>query len=259
MIDLHCHVLAGIDDGPAAIEGSLALARVAVRAGTEVLVATPHVSARHPNRAGAIARCLAELRGRMQMDADSGEPALELRAGAEVALAYATEVDDEELVRLRLGGGPWLLLEPPTAPVDFDIAERVTQVAARGHRVLLAHPERSPAFQRDPGMLAALVGAGALTSITAASLRGRSGADVRRFAIELVRERLVHNLASDAHHHDQRPPTMAPELERAGLGSLARWLTCEVPAAILAGEEIPERPQLGRVPDGTRGHASSGA
>jgi protein-tyrosine phosphatase len=245
MIDLHCHVLAGIDDGPAAIEGSLALARAAARAGTEVLVATPHVSARHPNRAEAIARCLDELRGRMQMDADSGEPAPELRAGAEVALAYATELDDEELVRLRLGGGPWLLLEPPTAPVDFDVAERVTQIAARGHRILLAHPSAARLPAR-PGHARALVGAGALTSVTAAALRGRFGTNVRHFAIELVHEGLVHNVASDAHHHEQRPPTMTQELERAGLGPLAGWLTSEVPAAILAGEEIPARPERGR-------------
>jgi protein-tyrosine phosphatase len=244
VIDLHCHVLAGIDDGPAAIEGSIALAHTAARAGTEILVATPHVSARHPNRAASIASGLRELRACLERDADGGGPVPQLRAGAEVALAYTAELDDDELARLRLGGGPWLLLEPPTAPVDFDVAERVAQIAASGHRVLLAHPERSPAFRRDPEMLSGLVGEGVLTSVTAASLRGRSGVEVRRFAIELMRERLVHNVASDAHDHEQRPPTMLAELERAGFGPLARWLTLEVPAAILAGDEIPERPEL---------------
>jgi len=244
VIDLHCHLLAGIDDGPAEIEGSRALARTAARAGTQTLVATPHVNARYPNAAQTIARLLDELRDRLA--ADPREPSPQLRAGAEVALAYAAGLDDDELARLHLGGGPWLLLEPPSAPVDFDVAEGITGIAGRGHRVLIAHPERCPVFQRDPRVLAGLVGEGALTSVTAAALRGRFGTNVRHFAIELVHEGLVHNVASDAHHHEERPPTMTQELERAGLGPLAGWLTSEVPAAILAGEEIPARPERGR-------------
>ncbi|HET7297053.1 MAG TPA: CpsB/CapC family capsule biosynthesis tyrosine phosphatase [Gemmatimonadales bacterium] len=241
MIDLHCHLLAGIDDGPAEIEGSIALAHAAARAGTETIVATPHVNARYPNAAEKISRLLDELRECLA--ADPRAPAPQLRAGAEVALAYAAELEDEELIRLHLGGGPWVLLEPPSAPVDFDVTDKITEIASRGHRVLIAHPERCPVFQRDPWVLAGLVSDGALTSVTAAALRGRFGTNVRHFAIELVREQLVHNVASDAHHHEERPPTMTQELERAGLGPLAGWLTGEVPAAILAGEEIPARPE----------------
>lgn len=238
VIDMHCHVLPGIDDGPQTIEESLAMARVAARAGTRVLVATPHVNRRYQNRASRIERLVADLNRRI------GEEGLELevRPGAEVALLAVAGLDPEELIRLRLGGGPWLLVEPPTAPVEDEIEGLLTALLERGHRVLLAHPERCPAFQRDPGVLATLVGEGVLASVTAASLRGHFGEEVARFALELLRSELVHNVASDAHHHERRPPTMIGELDRAGLGSLAEWLTTGVPRAILEGAEIPQRP-----------------
>ncbi len=238
MIDLHCHVLPGIDDGPQTIEESLAMVGVAVRAGTRVMVATPHVNRRYDNRASRIEPLVADLNRRI---GDQGLE-LEVRPGAEVALLSAGGLDAEELLRLRLGGGPWLLVEPPTAPVGDDVQGLVMALVEQGHRVLLAHPERCPAFQRDPGVLATLVGEGVLAAVTAASLRGRFGEEVARFALELLRSELVHNVASDAHHHELRPPTMLGELERAGLGPLAQWLTTSVPRAILEGAEIPQRP-----------------
>ena len=238
MIDLHCHVLPGIDDGPQTIEGSLAMARVAARAGTRILVATPHVNHRYENRAPQIAALVEDLNRRVE---DEGL-AIEVRPGAEVALASAASLDPEELRALRLGGGPWLLIEPPTAATDLDVEARVMALLDQGHRVLLAHPERCPAFRRDPGILASLVGEGVLASVTAASLRGRFGEEVTRFALELLRSELVQNVASDGHHHELRPPTMLGELDRAGLRPLAEWLTTVVPAAILEGAEIPRRP-----------------
>ncbi|HLL91334.1 MAG TPA: CpsB/CapC family capsule biosynthesis tyrosine phosphatase, partial [Solirubrobacteraceae bacterium] len=105
-----------------------------------------------------------------------------------------------------------------------------------------AHPERCQAFHRDPRMLAALVRDGVLTSITAGSLVGRFGNRVRRFALQLVQDELVHNVSSDAHGHDRRRPGIAAELEQAGMGELCEWLTEAVPAAILSGGEIPPRP-----------------
>jgi protein-tyrosine phosphatase len=92
-------------------------------------------------------------------------------------------------------------------------------------------------------MLERLVQSGVLGSLTAGSLDGKFGATVRRFSLELLRHELVHNVASDAHGPIQRPPTIIGELERAGLGSLAGWLTEDVPSAILADEAIPPRPK----------------
>lgn len=240
MIDLHCHVLAGIDDGPATFEESLTLARASASAGTRTLVATPHVSWEYRNRAATIARLVGELNRRLR-----GEGvALEIRPGAEIAMTRLGDIDADELSRLTLAGGRWLLVEPPFTLVASGLELVIADLQERGYRVVLAHPERCPALHRDRSMLERLIESGVLGSLTAGSLDGKFGAEVRRFSLELVRDRLVHNVASDAHDHSHRPPTIVGEIERAGLGALAEWFTEAVPAAILAGGVIPPRPEV---------------
>lgn len=240
MVDLHCHVLAGIDDGPQTIDGSVAIARAAAAAGVRTIVATPHVSRRYPNQAETIGKLVGELNERLAAEA------LEIRIapGAEVALTQAIDLTAEQLSALGLGGGPWLLVEPPLTPVASSLDALLLGLQRRGHRIVLAHPERCPAFHGDPQMIGSLVRAGMITSITAGSLVGRFGSEVRRFALQLAQEDMIHNVASDAHDDARRPPGIMAELDQSGLGPLAQWLTEEVPGAILAGEEIPPRPAL---------------
>jgi protein-tyrosine phosphatase len=247
VIDLHCHVLPGIDDGPATIEAAVELARDAASAGTRVLVATPHVNRRFANDATAIATAVAELNTRLIAEGI----AVEVRPGAEIAISRAVELQHDELQRLTLGGGQWLLLEPPFTPQASGLDILLRDIQRRGHRVVLAHPERCPAFRREPHMLRSLVGEGVLTSITAGSLVGRFGAEVRRFAMSLVAEGIVHNVASDAHDRQARPPSIAAEVAKSGLGVFADWWTCDVPEAILSGGEIPQRPAVA-LPEPTR-------
>jgi protein-tyrosine phosphatase len=249
VIDMHCHVLPGIDDGPRTLEESMALARTAAAAGTRVLVATPHVSQRYHNESPTIGRLVDELNAHL---AAEGVP-IEVRRGAEIALTRVGELDPEELSSLGLGGGPWLLLEPPFTREFTSLGPILLDLQRRGHGIVLAHPERCPVFHREPGLLEALVDAGILTSITAGSLVGVFGREVRRFALQMVRAEMVHNVASDAHDHGNRPPSIAAELERAGLGELADWLTEAVPSAILAGAEVPSRPPPGAAPQPTAG------
>ena len=179
MIDLHSHVLPGIDDGPETIEDSVELARAAVAAGTATIVATPHVSWTYPNDAEEIAELVDRLNARL----DAEEVELEVLAGAELAMTRLVDIRAEELSRLSLGSGPWLLVEPPFAAAVTGLDALVFDLQRQGHRVLIAHPERCPAFHRDPGMLREFVGEGILTSITAGSLVGRFGGEVRRFAL----------------------------------------------------------------------------
>ncbi len=246
MIDLHCHVLPGIDDGPATIEGSLALARAAAAGGTQVLVATPHVSWRYRNDAQTIARLVEELNARLAEEGvlSAGGAPLEVRTGAEVALTQIAEIERAELKRLTLGGGAWLLVEPPFTPVAPHLDEILLAMGRDGQRVVVAHPERCPTFQRDRQMLERLVREGYLTSVTAGSFGGSFGGEARRFALELARDGLLHNVASDAHDHAHRPPVIAAELEAVGLAPLTQWLTEAVPRAILDGSEIPPRPEV---------------
>jgi protein-tyrosine phosphatase len=224
VIDLHCHVLPGIDDGPETLAGSLALARAAAAAGTRVLVATPHVSWSWHNDADTIARLVDELNAQLVTEGIQ----LEVRAGAEIAATRVIDIPPAELSRLRLGAGAWLLVEPPFAPTVTGLDSILLDLQRQGHRILLAHPERCQAFHRDPEMLSSLV--------------GQFGGEVRRFALALAREGQIHNVASDAHDTVNRRPGIAAELRQAGLQTLAGWLTEQVPAAILGGEEIPPRP-----------------
>ena len=238
MIDLHFHLLPGIDDGPHDIDASVALARAAVSAGVHTIVATPHVSWEWQNSSPTIAESALQLRAHL---AELGIP-VQVRTGAEIALTRAIELADEELCSLTLGGGPWLLIEPPHASAASGVEGLLLQVQHRGHRIVLAHVERCPAFIEDIGVLERLVDGGMLASLTAGSLVGRFGGSVQRFAQRLVTRGLIHNVASDAHDCHRRPPGLSQELASAGLREQASWLTNDAPAAILAGSDIPPAP-----------------
>jgi protein-tyrosine phosphatase len=240
VIDLHFHLLPGIDDGPPTIDDALALARAAVASGTTTVVATPHVSWTWPgNSSDSIARAVDELRVELH---DARIP-LEVLPGAEVALTRALDLPDDELRALRLGQGPWLLVECPSTPSAAGFDEALYELSARGHRIVLSHPERCPAFQRDPPVLERLIANGMLSSVTAGSLSGRFGRHVRAFAKQIMDDGLAHNVTSDAHDLRARPPGVANGLQSAGIGDeQADWLTRAVPQAVLAGDAIPPAP-----------------
>jgi protein-tyrosine phosphatase len=250
VIDLHCHVLPGVDDGPATLEDSLALCRAAAAAGTRTIVATPHVSWDWPQVSSQV---VADGVARVNEAIAAEGLDLEVRPGAEVAMTRAGDLPDEELVALRLGGGPYLLVECPYSPAAAGFDAILHGLAGRGHRILLAHPERCPAFQRDRARLRAFVDADMLTSITAGALVGRFGRGVKAFARELLDEGLVHDIASDGHGAGpQRPPSIGPELEEAGLGDRADWHARAVPLAILDGTPLPAAPPPPARPRGLR-------
>jgi protein-tyrosine phosphatase len=243
VIDLHTHVLPGIDDGPPSVEESLALARSAAAQGTTTLVATPHIAWDLPNTAQTVADGVAALKPRL---AEAGVP-VELRTGGEVVITWAAELSDDDLSALHLGGGEWLLAECPLSPSAMGFDTLLYSLQERGHRIVLAHPERSPALQRHPELLERFVADGMLSSITAGSLRGDFGSTVRRFTIDLVERDLVHNVASDTHDARHRRPGIADAFEVAeedlpGISERAQWLTVDVPRAILDGGPVPAPP-----------------
>ena len=241
MIDLHCHALPGIDDGPATLDDAIALARAQERAGVRVVAATPHVDWGWPeNDAARIAGLVGELNGALR----EGGVAVEVVMGAEVALTRAADLDDDELCALRLGGGPWLLVEPPLGPAPAaGVVAALQTLATRGHQILIAHPERCPVFLRHPEAIEDLVAGGMRCSLTASALTGRFGREPRRFAHDLVRRGLAHDIASDAHGAgDRRPPGLAEPLREAGLADVAAWYCEAAPRAILDGAPLPERP-----------------
>jgi protein-tyrosine phosphatase len=248
VIDLHCHVLPAVDDGPASVQEALAIARVAVASGTNTLVATPHID-HHWNVDPIDVRRRA---GMLTEELGSEGIDLDIRTGGEIDLARLADLDPHELDAVRLGDGPYLLLESPLSPSAGDFDVLMLSIHSRGQPILLAHPERSPLFQSEPERLIRLVEEGLLCSVTAGSLRGQFGEHVRQFTLEMLREELVHDVASDCHDPARRPPGLGEALDDAareipGLDGQAEWLTRLVPAAILAGEPLPPRPPLRHV------------
>lgn len=243
VIDLHCHILPGIDDGPQSIEDTLELARAASVAGTQTMVATPHVSWDWTNNtAASIAVQVDEVNTLLDREGID----ITVVCGAEVALTRAIDLPDEELAALTLGGGPWLLLECPLSPVAAGLEMGIESLRRRGHEhIVLAHPERVPGFQRNPELLRRLVDDGFLTSVTAGAFAGRFGKDVERFARRLLADGLVHDVASDAHSVQRRPPELGAPLTAAGLDAAQiDHLTRAVPRAILDGAPLPLAPAM---------------
>jgi protein-tyrosine phosphatase len=243
VIDIHCHVLPGIDDGPSDLDGSLALARAAENDGTTVLVATPHVSYGFPNDSRVIRDGVARVNDALR---DAGIT-VEVKSGAEVAHPMLARLDDDELRSLTLGGGPNLLLEAPLAAVGGELEAAIERVHGLGLGVVLAHPERCPSFHRDPDRLARLVAGGVATSVTAASYGGGFGGTVRRLTATLASRGLIHDAASDAHDSLRRPPLLRSALLAAadglpGLAGQIDWLARDAPRALVAGEPLPPAP-----------------
>ena len=198
-------------------------------------MATPHCSRRFPTPPEAIEEGVGELRA-------AGCP-VELLAGAEVTHEMALELPDATLRRLCLGTSSCLLLEAPLEPVVGPQLERCAEsLWERGYRILLAHPERAPAFRDQPARLHALVERGALCSVTAASLAGGFGDSARWFGLELLRDGCVHSVDSDAHHARLRPPGLRAGLAAAAAmlpGLDAERLATLTPAALLADAPLP--------------------
>lgn len=245
MIDLHAHVLPGLDDGPDTIEESLDLARAALAAGTRTLVATPHINRAYDLDPPRVLDAVEQLRDKLEQEGIE----LELLSGGEISTGRLPRLRAYELDALRLGDGPYLLIEAPLTSGAGELPRIVDELQGDGYGVLLAHPERCPGFQRDPALLRGLVNRGALCSITAGALTGQFGGTTHRFALTLLREELVHDVASDTHDARRRPPDLRAGLAAAagklpGLDGQAEWLTDTAPAAILAGEPLPARPAL---------------
>lgn len=247
MIDLHSHVLPGIDDGPPDMSGAVELARAAAEQGTRVLAATPHLRGDFPDvRPEELAGRCREVQTAI---ADAGI-GLELVQGGEAGLMWAVNASDEELRAGSYGArGTDVLIESPYNALTTSFEELLFSITLRGYRVLLAHPENNPTFQRSPERLHALVNRGVLVQVTARSLvRAGRRSPQRSLARALVAEGVAHVLASDAHSAGTfRPPRLADGVAAAAAlvgGERARWMVEDAPAAILAGEPLPPPPSL---------------
>jgi len=235
-VDLHCHILPGLDDGARDLDDAVAMARQAQEDGIAAVCATPHIRHDHEVR---IAQ-LPERRAALAAAIAAAGIATRILPGGEVAATALDGLDDDELAAVSLGGGGrWILLEPAPGPLGDRLDEAVRVLGERGYRALIAHPERHFAADLVP-RLAALTARGALVQATADYLvRGPTQAGM----LTLAAAGVIHVLASDAHSsRGGRPVAITPALAAlAGAEPVAahlRWIARTAPAAIAAGEEV---------------------
>lgn len=239
MIDLHSHILPGLDDGSRTVEDARELARRAAADGVTAIAATPHVRADYPTRPEEMERGVLALR----QDFVEQRIPVEVLHGGELDLVMLGSLDDDALRRFSLARSErYLLLEFPYSGWPSGLEETVAGLGRRGFVSILAHPERNREAQADPGRLAEAVRVGALVQLTAASVEGRIGRSSQRAAERLLDAGLAHVLASDAHTPEIREAGLAAAAEAVGDERLAAYLTVEVPGAIVAGEALPGPP-----------------
>jgi protein-tyrosine phosphatase len=240
LIDLHSHILPGLDDGAVDMDDAVAIARAAQADGITAIAATPHVREDYPTTADAMEQGVRKLRRVLE----DRRIDIELLPGGELSLEQLDYLSLDELRRFGLGGNPnYLLVETPyrTWPLPLDtVPGRLEGV---GFIPVIAHPERNPVVQQDLTKVARLVDGGALIQITAASIDGRLGTRARECAEKLLDEELVHLISSDAHTAGIREAGLSGAYEAVGDPTLARWLMEDMPAAIVRGEEFPWRPR----------------
>jgi len=247
VIDLHAHILPGLDDGPRTLDESAAMAAAAVAAGTRVIAATSHINRGFGLGPADLAPAREQVARRLRED---GIP-LEVVQGGEVAISRVEGLDDADLHGLTLGEGSWLLLECPLSPVAPPMEPVVAALRGRGIEILLAHPERSPAFMRSPRALDRLLELGALAQVTSTALSGRFSDTVRKVAFEMLERGHCHVIASDGHGAEGRPPDLLCALEAferryEDPRELFDWMTLGGPGAIVAGAPPPPRPPMPR-------------
>lgn len=248
MYDLHAHILPGIDDGPAAIEDSVEIARIAASNGTRAMLATPHrKDVTELSSVRRIRDLTAELDCRIH---NEGIP-LSLTLGMENHIDASLPADVSAGKALTMNGSRYILVE---MPFFGDIREHdyvegaLRQLQAQGLTPVFAHPERIEAFQRQPKLLERYIGMGMLSQLTRGSLLGHWGEEVRQFSLELLRNGMAHILSSDT--HSPRPPR-TPELREAVKVAShivgcqkAKAMVSDIPRAILQNSEIEVPPPL---------------
>lgn len=240
MIDLHCHILPGLDDGPQSMEESLSMARKAFEDGIRTIVATPHtLDGLYTNAFTEISSGVVGLQ-----DALASEKIdLRLCVGADVHLCpqLMARIEKGDAVTIN-NAGKYLLLELPPQSIPAAVKDEIFSLRLNGITPIITHPERHPVIQREISILYELISLGALGQVTAMSITGDFGGMVMACAEAMLAHRLVHLIASDAHSPDNRPPVLSPAVEAAeeilGSHEEAERMVKGWPALILAGDPV---------------------
>ena len=249
MIDLHCHILPGVDDGAKSLEESLLMARRAVEDGIHTIVATPHtLNGIYINSAREVTPKVASL----QETLSKKHIKLQLYVGADVHLCpHMLELIESGDAGTINNARKYILLEFPSQVVPPKVKDEIFSLKLNGITPIISHLERNPVIQHNIDILYEFIRMGALCQVTAMSITGDFGGIAMQCAERLLRHRMVHVIASDAHSSKSRPPVLSQAVEAAAeilenYDDAERMVT-EVPAAILSGNmpDIP-KPKLAK-------------
>jgi protein-tyrosine phosphatase len=267
MIDLHCHILYGLDDGPVTMDESIRMCRMSYRDGVSTIVATPHtLNGEYQNDRSTILTKVKELNEALRQcglgnsDFGMNDPKPEkshyfqseicnLKSEMELKILPGSDVHfcTELLSRLDQGrvttvgdSKRFLIIELPSHTMPPRGENLLFQLMARGIVPIISHPERNLWIMQRPERYYEMVRMGCLGQVTAMSLTGGFGPKIRQFAQKLLKKKLIHIIASDAHGINGRPPGLARALKEAekivGIEAAQKMVT-EYPQAILEGKK----------------------
>ncbi|WP_158941438.1 tyrosine-protein phosphatase [Granulicella sp. S190] len=242
MIDIHHHLLWGMDDGASTLETSMAMAKMAAADGITHIVCSPHSNGQYFYDAPVIDAKIAELQSLL----DRHAVGIKLGRGCDFHMSYENiqEAKDDP-TKFSINGLGYLLVEVPDYGLPRGLTEIFYQMQLTGLTPILTHPERNPTLQNDQARVAEWLERGVLVQVTAASVLGRMGKHAERMAHELLENRWVHFLATDAHNTTSRAPKMreAFELVAKKYGpDYAHFLCVSNPLAVFLGKPMP--PQM---------------
>ena len=251
MIDLHAHILPGLDDGAKDLDEAIKMCLVAARDGIRTIVATPHVAnGTYNTTPDAILDGVSTLKAEVKR----AKIPLEVLPGADIHVHEHLDslVKNREVLTVN-DNMQYVMVEFPRHVIPPKYIEWMFHLTLAGFTPILTHPERNIAVHEKRGTVWSWVEKGGLVQLTAMSLTGDFGPAIRKCSEELLKYRLVHVIASDAHSVERRPPVLSKAFKRALSlvgADYAHKLVEEYPAAIIAGkpidapEPLPEKPGI---------------